>query len=455
VTIFPPTVRVALLALKRNVLRSALTTLGIVIGVGAVIAMVEIGQGSKRAVAESIQSLGANNLLVMPGQASSGGVSFGGGTTPTLTPGDAEAIAKELPTAVVAPIVRARTQVIYGNKNWVPLYIYGTTADFLAVRDWPVADGRGFSPQEGNSSAGVCLIGTTVARELFGEQAPIGQTLRVNNTPLVVIGVLERKGANTFGADQDDIVLAPWRTIKFKVSGQSAQTTNQSAAAAVSATGVNSTTRFPSQQPNPYPLQTATEASDYPAPPLPTYVDQILVRIATEGEIPGAVRQITALLRERHRVRAGQPEDFNIRDTAELSNAAVATSRLMSGLLLAVALISLVVGGVGIMNIMLVSVTERTKEIGLRMAVGARPRDILWQFLVEAVLLCLIGGAVGVAFGRGGSWMVETFLKWRTEPSLPAVLAAVGVSAFVGVLFGFYPAWKASRLDPIDALRYE
>ncbi len=455
-TVFPPTVRVALLALRRNVLRSALTTLGIVIGVGAVIAMVEIGQGSKRAVAESIQSLGANNLLIMPGQASSGGVSFGGGTTPTLTPGDAEAVAKEVPAAVaVAPVVRARTQVVYGNKNWVPLYIYGTTADFLAVRDWDIAGGRGFSPQEANSAAGVCLIGTTVARELFGDQNPIGQTLRVNNTPLMVIGVLERKGANTFGADQDDIVLAPWRTIKFKVSGQSAQTTNQSTVAASSATGVASTTRFPSQQPSPYPAQTATQVSDYPTPPLPTYVDQILVRIGTEGEIPGSIRQITVLLKERHRTRPDQPEDFNIRDTAELSNAAVATSRLMSGLLLAVALISLVVGGVGIMNIMMVSVTERTKEIGLRMAVGARPRDILWQFLVEAVLLCLIGGAVGVAMGRGGSWLVETFLKWRTEPSLPAVVAAVGVSAFVGVLFGFYPAWKASRLDPIDALRYE
>ena len=452
----PPVLRVALLALSRNVTRSALTTLGIVIGVGAVIAMVEIGQGSKRAVAESIQSLGANNLLVMPGQASSGGVSFGGGSSPTLTPGDAVAIAKEVPGAVaVAPVVRARTQVVYGNKNWVPLYIYGTTAEFLAVRDWDVAEGRGFTPQEGSSSAGVCLIGATIARELFGDQSPIGQTVRVNAAPLVVIGVLARKGANTFGADQDDIVLAPWRTIKFKVSGQSAQTANQSAAAAGAATGASSTTKFPSQQPSPYPLLSATETANHPAAPLPTYIDQILVRIGSEGEIAGSIKQITALLRERHRLRPGQPEDFNIRDTAELSNAAVATSQLMSGLLLAVALISLIVGGVGIMNIMLVSVTERTKEIGLRMAVGARPRDILWQFLVEATLLCLIGGALGVLLGWLGSWGVREFLKWRTEPSVPAVVAAVGVSAFVGVVFGFYPAWKASRLDPIDALRYE
>jgi ABC-type antimicrobial peptide transport system permease subunit len=458
--LLPPTVRVAFLALRRNVLRSALTTLGIIIGVGAVIAMVEIGQGSKRAVAESIQSLGANNLLIMPGQASSGGVSFGGGSSPTLTPGDAEAIAAEVPAAVaVAPVVRTRTQVVYGNKNWVPVYIYGTTAEFLTVRDWEVADGRGFTAQEGATSAGVCLIGQTIARELFGEQPPVGQTVRVNNTPLEVIGVLDRKGANMFGADQDDIVLAPWRTIKFKVSGQSAQTTNQSAATAAGTSAAqptgSSTTRYPSQQPSPYPLQSATEQADHPAAPLPTYIDQIQVRIANDGEIPGATKQITALLRERHRLRPGQPEDFNIRDTAELSNAATATAQLMSALLLAVALISLIVGGVGIMNIMLVSVTERTKEIGLRMAVGARPRDILRQFLTEAVLLCLVGGAVGVLTGWVASWGVRHFLHWRTEPSLPAVLAAVGVSAFVGVVFGFYPAWKASRLDPIDALRYE
>lgn len=318
-TFFPPTFAVAVLALRRNLVRSALTTLGIVIGVGAVIAMVEIGQGSKRAVADSIQSLGANNLLVMPGQASSGGVSFGGGSTPTLTPDDAGAISREIESAVaVAPVVRARTQVIAGGKNWVPLYIYGTTSDFLSVRDWAVADGRAFTLLEGNSMAGVCLIGQTIARELFGVIPPVDQMIRVNNTPLRVIGVLEAKGANTFGADQDDIVLAPWRTIKFKVSGQSAQTANQSIAVAAGATG-NSSTRFPSQQPSPYPLQTAMEAADFPAPPLPTFVDQILVRIGDEADIPDATKQISVLLRERHRTRSNQPDDFNIRDTAELS----------------------------------------------------------------------------------------------------------------------------------------
>ncbi len=284
--ILPPTFAVAVRALRRNLIRSALTTLGIVIGVGAVIAMVEIGQGSKRAVADSIQSLGANNLLVMPGQASSGGVSFGGGSTPSLTPGDADAIGREVPSAVaVAPIVRTRTQIIAGGKNWVPLYIYGTTSDFLTVRDWGVADGRAFTPQEGNGMAGVCLVGQTIARALFGDGTAVGQSVRVNNTPLVVIGVLEAKGANTFGADQDDIVLAPWRTIKFKVSGQSAQTANRSASATAGATG-NSSTRFPSQQPSPYPVQSATQAADFPAPPLPTFVDQILVRIGDAADIP-------------------------------------------------------------------------------------------------------------------------------------------------------------------------
>ena len=452
-SLFPIVIRIALLALRRNVLRSALTTLGIVIGVGAVICMVEIGQGSKKAVAESIQSLGANNLLIMPGQASSGGVSFGGGSSPTLTPDDAEALKSIQSISAVAPVVRARTQVVFGNKNWVPLYIYGTSPEFLEVRDWPIADGRAFTTQEVTGQASVCLIGETVKRELFGGESALGQTLRINNTPMTVIGVLARKGANTFGADQDDIVLAPWRTIKSKVSGQSATTSNQSASTA--STGSVTNSRYPSQQPNPYPVQSATQLQDNPAAPLPMYVDQILARVDIDTEIPATIQAITALIRERHRIRPGQGEDFNIRDTAELSNAASATAQLMSGLLLAVALISLVVGGVGIMNIMLVSVTERTREIGLRMAVGARPRDILWQFLVEAIMLCMIGGAVGVGSGISGSWLVRFFLGWRTETSVTAMVAAVAVSALVGIAFGFYPAYKASRLDPIDALRYE
>ena len=453
--------QLALQALRRNVLRSALTTLGIIIGVGAVIAMVEIGQGSKAAVAQTIQSMGSNNLLIQPGTASSGGVSFGSGSVTTLIPADADAIAKECRPAVdsVALVVRAHTQVVFGNKNWVPLYIYGTTPSFLDVREWELAQGRRFNDQEVNAGADVCIVGQTIVRELFNDGPALGQVIRINNHPMTVIGVLTRKGANMMGVDQDDIVLAPWRTIKFKVSGQSAQTLNQSAADATDPhASITTDQTYPGGLATtslPYAQQSASELLDNPQPVLPPNIDQILVRVADERLIPGAIRQITALLHERHRVKTGQPDDFNIRDMTELSKAMGSTSQLMSALLLAVALISLVVGGVGIMNIMLVSVTERTREIGLRMAVGARPRDILRQFLAEAIVLCLIGGAVGIVAGRGVSLAVRTFLHWPTLVSLPAIFASVGVSATVGVLFGYYPAWKASRLDPIDALRYE
>lgn len=453
--------RMAWVSLSRNVMRSALTTLGIVIGVAAVIAMVEIGQGSKTAVSQTIQSMGANNLLIQPGAASSGGVSFGSGSIMTLTPGDADALARECKPAVmyVAPIVRARTQVVYGNKNWTPMYIYGTTAEFLDVREWELEDGRIFTDQEVNGGSEVCVLGQTMVRELFGDESPLGQTVRVNNHPIKVIGTLTRKGANMMGLDQDDILIAPWRTIKFKVSGTSATVANQSAAAATDPTQqvATSTQRYPGQamQTQQYPQKSSTQLADYPQPLLPTNVDQILVRVASEPEIPQAIRQITALLHERHKVRSGQPDDFNIRDMTEISKTMGQTSQLMGALLLCVATISLVVGGVGIMNIMLVSVTERTKEIGLRMAVGARARDILRQFLVEAVLLCLMGGLIGIVAGVLGSWLVTKILHWPTERSFPAIFASVGVSGFVGILFGYYPAWKASRLDPIEALRYE
>jgi ABC-type antimicrobial peptide transport system permease subunit len=401
--------------------------------------------------------MGANNLLIQPGTASSGGVSFGSGSITTLTPADAAALAKECRPLLtsVAPIVRARTQVVYSNKNWVPLYIYGTTPAFLDVREWDLAQGRSFTDQEVTAGAEVCLLGQTLVRELFGQESPLDKVIRVNNHPLKVIGTLTRKGANMMGVDQDDILLAPWRTIKFKVSGQSAQTANQSTSGNTGTVTSSSSVPFPSQQPSPFPTQSATQQQDFPPPLLPTNVDQILVRVATEEMIPEAMRQITAILHERHHIRTGQPDDFNIRDMTEISKAMGSTSELMGGLLLIVAMISLMVGGVGIMNIMLVSVTERTREIGLRMAVGARARDILRQFLVEAILLCLLGGAIGIALGRVGSWAVRVIKHWQTEASLPAVLAAVGVSVVVGVVFGYYPAWKASRLDPIEALRYE
>jgi ABC-type antimicrobial peptide transport system permease subunit len=387
----------------------------------------------------------------------------------TLTPADAEALGRECrpEVASVAPVVRARTQVVYGNRNWVPQYIYGTTPAFLDVRQWDLEEGRAFTDQEVNGGSEVCLLGQTLVRELFGDESSLGRVVRVNNYPMKVVGTLTRKGANMMGIDQDDIVLAPWRTIKFKVAGTSATTVNQSAATAPQA-GASSTPtttaaapvsssgqRYPGQQLSPYSVPSPTQLADNPQPLLPTNVDQILVRVESESLIPEAMRQITAILHERHHIRTGQPDDFNLRDMTEITRAMGSTSKLMGGLLLCVALISLVVGGVGIMNIMLVSVTERTREIGLRMAVGARGLDILRQFLVEAVLLCVLGGAAGILTGRGGSLLVRNVLHWPTELSLPAVFAAVGVSALVGMLFGYYPAWKASRLDPIEALRYE
>jgi ABC-type antimicrobial peptide transport system permease subunit len=457
-------IRMAVLALRRNVMRSVLTTLGIIIGVGAVITMMEIGKGSSTAVKQTIASMGANNLLVMPGTASSGGVSFGSGSVVTLTPQDADAILRECPAVdAVAPVVRARTQVVYGNRNWVPMYIYGTTPSFLDVRDWQdLEEGEPFTDRDVLGGTKVCVLGQTLVRELFQGESPVGKEVRVQNVTFRVVGVLARKGANMMGLDQDDILLAPWTTIKYRVAGISATTANQSAGQATQSgtisVAVNSLSQlYPTSnaQDQLYPQPSVSEAADTPQPVRFTNVDQIMARAASALEIRTAIRQITDLLHERHHIRAGQPDDFSIRDMTEMSMALASTSNLMAALLLGVALISLIVGGVGIMNIMLVSVTERTKEIGLRMAVGARARDILRQFLVEAVVLCLLGGAMGIIFGRGGSFAFRVLLHWPTETSLPAIVAAVVVSATVGVLFGYYPAWKASRLDPIEALRYE
>ncbi len=458
------TLRMALVALRRNVMRSALTTLGIIIGVGAVIAMVEIGQGSSKMVQQTIASMGANNLRVQPGTAASGGVSFGSGTAMTLTPEDGEAILRDCPAVEsVAPIVRIRTQVVYGNRNWVPSFIYGTTPAYLEVRDWPLAEGEPFTDRDVRNANRVCLLGKTLVPELFEGESPLGKEVRVQNVGLVVIGVLSRKGANMMGMDQDDVVLAPWTTIKYRVSSLSgADAPNQAASPQQNAGRVSdevNTLRqlYPVTNPQSrlYPQPSVSQLANTPQPVRHANVDQILVKARSGSEVPIAVREINELLRKRHRIRPGQPDDFNVRDMAEMSKALAETADQMSGLLLIVALISLVVGGVGIMNIMLVSVTERTREIGLRMAVGARSRDILRQFLVEAVVLCLLGGTVGVLAGRGTSFLVRLIKHWPTEISLPAIIAAVAVSAVVGIVFGFYPAWKASRLDPIEALRYE
>jgi macrolide transport system ATP-binding/permease protein len=450
-------VRTALHGLRRNVMRAALTTLGIVIGVAAVIAMMEIGRGSSSAIQATIASMGANNLLVLPGTASSGGVSFGAGSVMTLTPQDAEAILNESPAVRGAvPVVRARTQVIYGNRNWVPSFIYGTTPAWLDVREWGLAEGDMFTNRDVRNASKVCVLGQRLVRELFQGENPIGKEVRVQNVSFRVIGVLTAKGANMMGMDQDDVLLAPWTTIKFRVTGASATTANQSAAGSGASTTVNSLNQiYPNAQNQLYPIPSATQAANTPQPVRFINVDQILTAGRSTQEIPAAIKQISQILRERHRIGPGEPDDFSIRDMTEMTKALSSTGAMMTKLLLAVALISLLVGGVGIMNIMLVSVTERTREIGLRMAVGAWSRDILQQFLAESVILCFCGGAVGILVGRGISMLVRILLRWPTELSLGAIVAAFAVSVTVGMVFGFYPAWKASRLDPIIALRYE
>ncbi|OHB66825.1 MAG: hypothetical protein A2Y77_14820 [Planctomycetes bacterium RBG_13_62_9] len=450
------TIRTALKALRRNPMRALLTTLGIVIGVAAVIAMMEIGQGSSAAIQKSISSMGANVVLVMPGTATSSGISFGSGSITTLTPGDAEAIIRECPAVhAVAPAVRARVQVVYGNRNWVPSSMYGTTPPFLNIRDWTIVDGEPFTDRDVLNANKVCVVGQTLVRELFDGAAPVGKEIRVKNVAFRVVGVLGSKGANMMGMDQDDILLAPWTTIKYRVTGSTLQSANQSAAGAASSSVNTLSNLYPGGQPSLYPQRSELQAANNPMPVRFTNIDQVLVAARSGIEIPTAIEQMTALLRERHHIRAGEADDFTIRDMTEMSNTLTSTSRLMTNLLLCVAMISLVVGGVGIMNIMLVSVTERTREIGLRMSVGARARDILRQFLVEAVVLCLVGGAVGILLGHGGSTVVRMVLRWPVQTSPEAIAAAVLVSAGVGIVFGYYPAWKASRLDPIEALRYE
>jgi ABC-type antimicrobial peptide transport system permease subunit len=457
------TIRTALRALRRNPMRAMLTALGIIIGVASVIAMMGIGKGSSAAIQRTISSMGANNLLIHPGTAASGGVSFGAGSVMTLTPEDCEAIIRECPAVrSAAPDVNARTQVIYGNRNWVPLFINGTTPAFLDVRNFTLAEGDMFTERDIRNASKVCVLGQTLVKELFGSESPIGKEVRVRNVLFRVIGVLSAKGANMMGMNQDDILLAPWTTIKFRVAGSTLANANQSSSATTTNSGsgvssaVNSLNQlYPNAKLNLYPLPSASQAANTPLPVRFTNVDHILVSAASAAEIPLAIRQVSALLRERHRLRPGEPDDFNIRDMTEQTRALASTSTLMTNLLLSVALISLIVGGVGIMNIMLVSVTERTREIGLRMSVGARARDILRQFLVEAMTLCLTGGAIGIMIGCGGSYLVTLLLQWPTETSVIAILMSVIVSASVGIIFGFYPAWKASRLDPIEALRYE
>ena len=443
----------AIKALLRNPTRAMLTTLGIVIGIAAVITMMEIGTGSSNSIRESIEKMGANSVMIIPGADRRGGVSKGTGTQMSLTPEDCEAINRECPAVAMAvPVVNANgLQVIYGNTNYAPNRIQGSAPEFLQIRNWIIGEGRSFTQREVNNRARVCLVGTTIVRELFGGVSPIDNEIRIVNTTFKVIGVLQSKGANKMGMDEDDVIILPWTTARLRLTGLKTGTaTDTTSTAATSPSDL-----YPAEGVALYPEPVETMEDDTLLIPKFIHIDQILLTAVSPEQVNDAVDSVTALLRERHRLKPDQENDFRVRNSAEFMKMLTGTSTIMTNLLLGVALISLIVGGVGIMNIMLVSVTERTREIGLRMAVGARSQDILQQFLVESMVLCLIGGILGILLGHGAALLVNIYLGWPVESSPGAVIAAVVVSAFVGIVFGFYPAWKASRLDPIEALRYE
>ena len=408
---FAFSLRLAIRALRTHPLRTALTTLGIVIGVAAVITMVALGTGARERVAEQIESMGANLVLVWAKPAVVGGARLGAGTQPTVTEADAWAIQQDIPfVTAAAPFTSARVGLVHGNQNWITV-LHAITPELLVVGDWEIAAGREITPGELESGAKVILVGGTVVDRLFRDVDPVGQGMRVNNVPFRVVGVLERKGQSAWGNDQDDVVMIPLSTARRSIIRRNPATARA--------------------------------------------VGSISVKVTDHRMLPTAMGEIRALLRQRHRLAPDQEDDFVMHDLAEMTRAQASSSNVLSLLLAAIASVSLLSGGVGIMNIMLVSVRERTREIGLRVAVGARGRDILAQFLMEALALSLLGALIGVGVGVGAACALSYLARWRALVELHAVLAAVGVAAALGTAFGVYPAHRAARLDPIDALRYE
>jgi putative ABC transport system permease protein len=400
-------IRIAMRALARNKLRSVLTMLGIIIGVGAVIAMVSVGQGAQQQAQQQIAAMGSNMLFVQSGTVNRGGMRMGWGATKTLVYDDMLAILRECPSVkAAAPGSQATAQVVFGNDNWAT-NLNGTEPQYFDIRSWPIAEGSSFTQDDVNMAANVAVIGETVRKNLFGATDPIGQTVRINNLPFKVVGLLSPKGTSAaMGQDQDDTIVIPITTLQKKITGQD-------------------------------------------------WLRWIMVSAVSKDASYAAQQQITALLRDRHRIRPGQDDDFFVRNLADVADLADQNARLFTILLASIASISLLVGGIGIMNIMLVSVTERTREIGIRMAIGATETDVQQQFLVEAVVLSVVGGAIGIFSGMGASYLITQTLGWPVLVSPTAIFAAVLFSMAVGIFFGFYPARKAARMDPIEALRYE
>ncbi len=445
-------------AIKRNKLRAALTMLGIFIGVAAVITMVAVGDGARASVEAQINSLGTNLVVVLPGATTANGARAGLGSNSTLTVGDAQAIAHGGgPVALVSYMDRQVAQVVAGNRNW-STNIQGTTSNYFAIRDWPPSIGRIFTDSEEKAGAAVCLLGQTVVNNLFGEgQNPVGAKIRVKNSPMKVIGVLSIKGQSSYGQDQDDVVIVPFNTAERKVLGVSAPSAAVVAAVAAAVATASATNPYASVPTtnSVYSSSTATTSAFGSAPKITGVVNTMIIKASSSEQVDSAVVQITRLLHERHHIQPKQDDDFTVRNLSEIAAASESATQVMTMLLLAVASISLLVGGIGIMNIMLVSVTERTREIGIRMAIGARRIHIMLQFLVEAMLLSAMGGLAGIILGILVSKLISALAQWPTLVSPTAVAGGFIFSAAVGVFFGYYPARKASLLHPIDALRYE